>query len=99
MPLPIITTGKSLSWDEWVRAVEQLEARAELAERNGLRHTAQSWRNTITNLHPQVRFEQPPLCEGCGVNRAIRRRDGAPAVRLMRNIRCDLKSFAARSAV
>jgi hypothetical protein len=50
MPMPIITTGRVLSWDEWVKAVEELEARAELAERNGLHSTARSWREQIKNL-------------------------------------------------
>jgi hypothetical protein len=48
--LPDITTGRQLTWDEWVKAVEDLEARAELAERNGLHSTAKSWRDMIANL-------------------------------------------------
>jgi hypothetical protein len=50
----ITTTGRTLSWDEWRKAVEHLEAKAELADRNGLRHTAQSWRDMIKNLHPRI---------------------------------------------
>jgi hypothetical protein len=48
--LPDITTGRQLTWDEWVKAVEDLEARAELAERRGLHSTAKSWRDMIANL-------------------------------------------------
>jgi hypothetical protein len=45
-----ITTGRPLTWDEWVRAMERLEARAKLAEQHGLPKTAQSWRAVIENL-------------------------------------------------
>jgi hypothetical protein len=48
--MPIITTGKPLTWEQWVQAVEELEAKAELAERKGLHHTAKSWRDTVSNL-------------------------------------------------
>ena len=50
----IVIRGRSLSWDEWVKAVEELEAKAELAERKGLTKTAQSWRDMIANLHPRI---------------------------------------------
>jgi hypothetical protein len=46
----IITAGRTLTWVAWVKAVEQLEARAELAERNGLPRTARSWRDMIAGL-------------------------------------------------
>jgi hypothetical protein len=45
-----ITTGRPLSWDEWVRVTENLEARIRLAEQHGLPKTAQSWRAVIENL-------------------------------------------------
>jgi hypothetical protein len=48
-----ITTGLPLTWDEWVRAVENLEARIKLAKQHGLPRTAQSWRTVIDTL--QVR--------------------------------------------
>jgi hypothetical protein len=53
-PSMIITSGRTLSWDEWVQAVEHLEAKAELADHNGLHHTAQSWRDMIASLHLQI---------------------------------------------
>jgi hypothetical protein len=45
-----ITTGRPLTWEEWVQATEQLEAKAKLAEQRGLPKTAQSWRAMIDNL-------------------------------------------------
>jgi hypothetical protein len=45
-----ITTGQPLSWDEWVAAVTDLEARAKLAEQNGLVRTAKLWRSMIENM-------------------------------------------------
>jgi CubicO group peptidase (beta-lactamase class C family) len=45
-----ITTGRIMTWDEWVQAAEHLEARAKLAEQNGLPRTARSWRTVIENL-------------------------------------------------
>ena len=54
----IITTGCPLSWDEWVKAVEELEAKAALAERKGLPKTAQSWRDQITSLQLRIEREE-----------------------------------------
>ena len=54
----LIVTGRLLSWDEWVKAVEQLKAKAELAERKGLTKTAQSWRDMIVNLHPRIERDE-----------------------------------------
>jgi hypothetical protein len=51
-----ITTGHPMPWDEWVTTVDYLEARARLAEQNGLPKTAKSWRTAIENL--QVRAEE-----------------------------------------
>ena len=48
--MPDITTGRTMAWDEWVKAVDYLEARAKLAEQNGLPKTAKSWRTAIENL-------------------------------------------------
>jgi hypothetical protein len=45
-----ITTGRPLTWDEWVRAAENLEARIKLAKTHGLPKTAQSWRAMIETL-------------------------------------------------
>lgn len=45
-----VTTGRTLSADELAKAVEQLEAKAKLAESKGLRHTARSWREQIASL-------------------------------------------------
>jgi hypothetical protein len=56
--MTIVTTGKPLSWDAWVQAVEQLEAKAALAERNGLPKTAQSWRNMIANLSLRIEKDE-----------------------------------------
>jgi hypothetical protein len=49
-----ITTRYPMTWDEWVVTMEHLEARAALAERNGLRHTAKSWRDAIEALSSPV---------------------------------------------
>ena len=46
----IITGAQTLTWDQWCRAVEDLEARAAAAERSGLPRTAKSWRERIANL-------------------------------------------------
>jgi hypothetical protein len=46
----IITAGSLLSADSRVRAIEALEAKAALADRNGLHRTARSWRDMATNL-------------------------------------------------
>ena len=43
-----------MTWDEWVKAVENLEARAKLAEKCGLPQTARSWRTVIENLQVGV---------------------------------------------
>jgi hypothetical protein len=40
---------------ELVQAVASLEARAELAERNGLPKTAKSWRDTVENMRAELR--------------------------------------------
>jgi hypothetical protein len=48
-----ITTGRPLTWDEWVAAADYLEARAKLADQHGLPRTAESWRGVIEHL--QVR--------------------------------------------
>ena len=53
-----ITTGRLMSWDEWVAAVDYLEARAVAAEQHGLPRTAKSWRTMIENL--QVGADEPP---------------------------------------
>ena len=45
-----ITTGQSMTWDEWVAAVDYLEARARLAEQHGLPRTAKSWRTMVESL-------------------------------------------------
>jgi hypothetical protein len=46
----LITTGRALSWEEWVKAVDDLEARAELAERHRLHRTARCWREQVKTL-------------------------------------------------
>jgi hypothetical protein len=46
-----ITTGLTVTWEEWCRLTTALEAKAQLAEQNGLPATAKSWRSTIENLH------------------------------------------------
>ena len=37
VPMPAITTGFPMTWEQWVQVAEQLEARAALAERHGLK--------------------------------------------------------------
>jgi hypothetical protein len=46
----IITTGRTMSSYEWAKAMEDLEARAALAERAGLPKSAKSWRDAIDNM-------------------------------------------------
>ena len=40
-----VTTGRILTWDEWVQAADYLEARARSAEQNGLPKTALAYRD------------------------------------------------------
>jgi hypothetical protein len=49
-PCITITTGRFMSWSEWVAAVDYLETRAVAAEQHGLPRTAKSWRDMIKNL-------------------------------------------------
>jgi hypothetical protein len=46
----VILSGPFLTEAELAQAIASLEARAELAERNGLSRTARSWRDAIKNL-------------------------------------------------
>jgi hypothetical protein len=46
----LITTGHTLSPVELAKAIEQLEAKAVMAEQRGLSHTAKSWRDALANL-------------------------------------------------
>jgi hypothetical protein len=46
-----VTTGPTMTWEEWCGSVAALEAKARLAEQNGLPATAKSWRSTVENLH------------------------------------------------
>lgn len=48
--MTVITGGSLLSEDARARALENLKARAELAEHNGLPHTAQSWREMVSAI-------------------------------------------------
>jgi hypothetical protein len=56
-----VTTGRTMAWDDWVAVVDYLEARARLAEENGLPKTAQSWRSVIENLEV-AREPWPRVC-------------------------------------
>jgi hypothetical protein len=46
----MILSGPFLSEEELARAIASLEARAELAEHNGLPRTARGWREAVENL-------------------------------------------------
>jgi hypothetical protein len=56
----LITTGHALSLVELAKAVDQLEAKAALAEEHGLRHTAKSWRDRAASLAgaPNFRIDE-----------------------------------------
>jgi GH15 family glucan-1,4-alpha-glucosidase len=45
-----ITTGRTMTENELAQVIAGLEARAVLAEHNGLPKTARSWRAVIENL-------------------------------------------------
>ena len=49
-PRDVILPGPFLTEEGLTRALASLQAKAELAERNGLPRTARSWRDAIKNL-------------------------------------------------
>jgi hypothetical protein len=51
----VILPGPFMTEAELIQAIASLEAKAELAERNGLLRTAQSWRERIENMRPRRR--------------------------------------------
>ena len=50
----MILPGPFMTEEELKQAVTSLEARAEIAERNGLPKTAKSWRDAIENMRGRV---------------------------------------------
>lgn len=56
----IITTGRTMTEEELAQVIAALEARAMLAEHNGLPKTARSWRTMIGNLQsPRLHCDTP----------------------------------------
>ena len=56
-----ITTSRHLGVEELERIVAQLLARAAIADKRGLKKTAQSWRDTVSNLRRQQQSRESPL--------------------------------------
>ena len=52
--MTIVTTGRTRTRTELAQMITALEAKAALAQRNGLRHTAKSWRDTIVALSDPI---------------------------------------------
>jgi hypothetical protein len=54
----VILPGPFMTEEELTQAVASLEARAEVAERNGLPRTARSWRDAIENMRGRTGGEE-----------------------------------------
>jgi hypothetical protein len=58
--MTIVTTGRTRTPTELAQMITALEAKAALAQRNGLRHTAKSWRDTIVAASRRGTPRTPP---------------------------------------